>query len=386
MNTLLTEEERLLRSTVHGFAVRELAPRAAAYDESEAFPWDNVRGLGEMGLMGLTLSEQYGGAGASYAQLAIAIEEIAWGCAATSVIHLVHVSLAGDSIARFGSPELRSRLLPRMAIGELLGAFALTEPSSGSDAADMSTLAKRVEGGYLLNGVKTFITNGPEARMFVVFAATDKAKAARGVSAFVVHRDNPGLATNAQRGKLGMRASTTAEVVLTDCFVPDADRIGDEGDGFKIAMSVLDASRISVAAQAIGIGRAALDLALRHVRQRRTFGKPIADHQAVQFMIADMATRLDAARLLTRRAAQAKDAGLPYGRESAMAKVFASEAGSFACDRALQLFGGYGYFRESQVERLYRDVRVTEIYEGTSEVQRIVIARSILREAGDPPA
>ena len=382
MDALLTEEERMLQSTVRDFAERELVPRAAELDRTEAFPWENVRALAAMGLMGLTIPDAYGGAGASYAQLALAAEELARGCAATSVIHLTHLSLGSETIVRFGSDEQRQRHLPPLANGERLAAFALTEPSSGSDAADIQTRAVR-DGdgdGYLLTGSKTFITNGPEADVTVVFAATDPEARGRGISAFVVAKNSPGLTVTPQKGKMGMRASSTAELVFDGCRVDAADRLGDEGDGFRIAMSIIDSSRITVAAQALGIGQAALEAAVRYAQQRLTFGKPLAEQQAIQFMLADMATQLDAARLLTRRAAQLKDAGHPFSKESAMAKLSASEAAHFACDRAVQIHGGYGYFNESLVERLYRDQRVTEIYEGTSEIQRIVIARSVLKE------
>ncbi len=380
MDLLLTEEERMLKATAREFADRELAPRARQVDETEQFPWENIRGIAALGLMGLTVDEAYGGAGGNYQQMAVVAEELARGCAATSVVHLAHLSLGTACIVAFGSEEQKGRYLPDLASGKRLAAFCLTEPGSGSAAADMETLATRANDGYRLNGTKTFITNGPEAGALLVFASTDRSQRAHGISAFIVQGDAQGLQVNPQKGKLGMRGSTTAELVFTDCPVPEEDRLGQEGDGFSIAMTVLDSSRISVAAQAVGIGQAALEAAVRYSQQRQTFGKKLADHQAIQFMLADMATRLSAARLLTRHAAQLKDAGLPHGQESAMAKLFASEAGHFACDRALQIHGGYGYFRDSPVERYFRDVRVTEIYEGSSEVQRIVIARKLLKE------
>jgi len=336
--------------------------------------------MGALGLMGLTIPEAYGGAGATCAQLALAAEELARACAATSVIHLTHLSLGAETIVRFGTDEQRRRYLPRLASGEHLAAFALTEPSSGSDAADIQTRAATDGNDYVLDGNKTFITNGPEADVTVVFAATDRAARSRGVSTFVVGKGAAGLTITPQHGKLGMRASTTAELAFDGCCVPAADRLGAEGDGFHIAMSILDSSRITVAAQALGIGQAAFEAAVQYAQQRETFGKPLAEQQAIQFMLADMATRLDAARLLTRRAAQLKDVDQPITKAAAMAKLYASEAAHFACDKALQIHGGYGYFNESPVERLYRDQRVTEIYEGTSEIQRIVIARSVLKE------
>ena len=380
MNALLTEEERMLQATVREFAEGELAPRAAELDRSEAFPWENVRAMAALGLMGLTIPEAYGGAGATCAQLVLASEEIARSCAATSVIQLTHLSLGSEAIVRFGTEEQRRRYLPTLASGEHLAAFALTEPSSGSDAADIQTRAVRDGDDYVLDGSKTFVTNGPEADVTVVFAATDRQARSRGVTAFVVGKGAAGLTVTPQHGKMGMRASTTAELAFDGCRISAAERLGDEGDGLHIALSILDSSRITVAAQALGIGRAAFEAAARYAQQRQTFGKPIAEHQAVQFMLADMATRLDAARLLTRRAAQLKDAGESITKAAAMAKLYASEAAHFACDKALQIHGGYGYFSESLVERLYRDQRVTEIYEGTSEIQRILIARSVLDE------
>ena len=380
MELLLTEEERMLRATVRDFADRELAPRAQAVDRQEEFPWESVRGLARLGLMGLTVEEAYGGGGGTYQQLAVAIEEIARGCASTSVVHISHLSLGAASIAQYGTEEQKGHYLPAMASGERLGAFCLTEPDSGSDAADMSTTATRHGQGYLLNGTKSFISNVPQAAVQVVFASTDRSQRSHGVSAFIVPDGAPGFQVTPQKGKLGIRGSSTAEMRFTDCPVPEEDRLGGEGEGFGIAMAILDSSRISIAAQAVGIGRAALEAAVRHSQQRQTFGVPLAEHQAIQFMLADMATQLDAARLLTRRAAQLKDAGLPHGKEAAMAKLFASEAAQAVCDKALQIHGGYGYFQGSPVERYYRDVRVTPIYEGTSEIQRIVIARHLLRE------
>jgi alkylation response protein AidB-like acyl-CoA dehydrogenase len=382
MDLLLTEEEKLLQATVRDFVDRELVPRAKELDETERFPWENVKGLGELGLMGLTVEEAYGGAGAGYQQLAIAGEEVARGCASTSVVQMAHLSLGVSTIVAGGNEAQKTKYLPDLAAGKKIAAFGLTEPSSGSDAADMQTTATPRDGGYVLNGTKIFITNGVEAEVIAVFVSTDRSQGAKGISTFIVHGDNPGLQVNAQHGKLGLRASSTAELVFTDCYVPAEDRLGEEGDGFRLAMKVLDSSRISIATQAVGIGKAALEAATKHAKQREAFGKKLEEHQAIQFMIADMATQLDAARLLTRRAAQLKDAGLPHGKESAMAKLFASEAAHFACDKALQIFGGYGYFRDNPVERYYRDQRVTEIYEGTSEVQRIVIARHVLRAAG----
>lgn len=380
MGLVLSNEEESLKTTVRAFAERELSPRAAKFDELEEFPYENIAGICQIGIMGLSVDQYYGGAGRSAQQVAIAIEEIARSCAATSAIYLTHLSLGAESIIRYGNANQRAQYLPKLASGELLGAFGLTEPSSGSDAANMQTLATKDHDGYLLNGTKTFISNAPEADLLVIFASTDPDLKARGISAFLVEKGTPGLEVTPMRGKLGMRASTTGTVLLQDCHVPASSLLGEEGQGFSIAMAVLDSSRISVAAQAVGIGQAALDSAVSYSQIRETFGKPIAEHQAIQFMLADMATKLDAARLLTRRAAMLKDAGLAYSKEAAMAKLYASEAAHYACDRALQIHGGSGYFRNNPVERYYRDVRVTEIYEGTSEIQRLVIARNLLRD------
>ncbi len=380
-DALYTDEERLLASTMREFADNELAPLAAGWDEREEFPWASIESLKRMGLMGLTVPADMGGAGMSYTELAIVGEEVARACMTTSTVHLTHLSLAAAALDQFGSEEQRSRYLPAMASGEKLGAFALTEPSSGSDAADMETTAERSDdGGYVLRGAKIFITNGCEADVMIVFASHDRSRGAAGTTAFIVEKGAPGLEARPMHGKMGIRGVDTAAVFFDDCHVPAANRLGEEGGGFKIAMTILDSSRISLAVQSVGLARRALEEAVRYAQQRETFGQPLKDRQAVQFWLADMATRTDAARLLTRRAAELKDAGAPHGKESSMAKLFASETAHYCVDRAVQVFGGYGYFRENEVERLYRDQRVTEIYEGTSEIQRIVISRAVLRE------
>jgi butyryl-CoA dehydrogenase len=383
MDALYSDDERLLAFTVREFADKEIAPLAAGWDEREEFPWASLEALKGMELMGLTIPTEYGGAGTSYAELVIVSEEIARVCMTTSTTHLTHLSLCASTIERFGSEKQRQRYLPAMATGEKLGAFGLTEPSSGSDASDMQTTATK-EGNdvYLLNGQKTFITNGDEADVMVVFTSHDRSKGSRGTTAFLVDKGTKGMETQPMHGKMGIRGSGTASVFFSDCKVPTANRLGREGDGFKIAMSIIDSSRIGLATQSVGLAQGAFDEAVRHAQQRKAFGKPLMDHQAISFMLADMGTQIEAARLLTRRSAQLKDAGQPHNKESAMAKLFASEAAHFCVDKAVQIFGGYGYFRENPVERMYRDQRITEIYEGTSEVQRIVIARALLRENG----
>ncbi len=380
MDALYTDDERLLAKTIRDFAEGELAPLAARWDANEEFPWESIEGLKRMDLMGLTIAADVGGAGASYTEMAIVDEEIARVCVTTSTTHLTHISLSASTIDRFGSPEQRQRFLPAMASGEKLGAFGLTEPSSGSDASDMQTTATRKGDSYLLNGSKTFITNGAESDVMVVFTSHDRSAGARGTTAFIVETDTKGLSTVPMHGKMGIRGSGTANVFFEDCEVPVANRLGEEGDGFKIAMAIIDSSRISLATQSVGLAQGAFDAAVRYVQQRETFGKPLKEHQAIQFMLADMATQIDAARLLTRRSAQLKDAGHSHNKESAMAKLYASEAAHFCVDKAVQIHGGYGFFRENPVERFYRDQRITEIYEGTSEIQRMVISRAVLRE------
>ena len=380
MEALYSEEERLLQSTMREFTDREIAPLAARWDENEEFPWESVEALKGMGLMGMTIPTEHGGEGASYAELCIAGEEIARVCMTTSTTHLTHLSLSAATIMTGGSPEQHARFLPSMATGEKLGAFGLTEPSSGSDASDMQTTATRDGDVYVLNGSKIFITNGHESDVMVVFTSHDRTLGAKGTTAFIVEKGTPGFETRPQHGKMGIRGSGTAEVIFDNCPVPVANRLGEEGGGFNLAMKVIDASRITLATQSVGLAQGALEAAARYMQRRETFGRPLKDRQAIQFMLADMATRTDAARLLTRRSAQLKDAGLPHNRESAMAKLYASEAAHFCTDKAVQIFGGYGYFRENPVERMYRDQRITEIYEGTSEVQRIVISRAVLKE------
>ena len=375
---LLTEEELLLRSTVREFADRELAPRAAAYDESGEFPRDNVRGLAELGLLGLTIDEEYGGSGGTTRQLVVATEEIARGCGSTSVIYIAHLSLCTQFIQMFGTEGHKRRFVPPLARGDAIGAFALTEPGSGSDAAALSTTAAKSNGHYLLNGTKLFITNAVEADIFVVLATQDRSLRARGIDALVVEKGANGFTVNPQHGKMGMRASSTAEVVFEDYPVPQENRLGEEGEGFRATIQVLEASRISIAAQCVGIAQAAYEASVHYAKQREAFGQRIADFQAIQWMIADMATNIEAARGLVYRAATLRDTGKPFATAASMAKLFASRVAVEASDKAVQIHGGTGYFAPTPVERNYRDARVTEIYEGTSEVQRLVIARDLL--------
>jgi len=377
MDFMLTEDQELFRRTVREFAEREIAPVAAEFDEAEAYPADNVRKMGELGLMGLTVPQEYGGAGAGAMEYAIAMEEVSRACAAHSVILTVNVSLVCEPIYKFGTDEQRSRFLPPLASGQTVGAYCLSEPSSGSDARHMQTRAERDGDHYVLNGTKNFITNGGVAGVYLVYAASDPS--GDQICAFLVEADRPGLSPGKKERKLGIRASTTTQVFLEDCRVPLANRLGEDGDGFKIAMLTLDGGRIGIAAQAVGIAQAAYEAALAYAKERQAFGHPIADFQGLQWMLADMHVRIEAARLLTYQAAQFKDRGLPYSKEASMAKLHASETATWVTTKAIQIHGGYGYMREYAVQRYFRDAKITEIYEGTSEIQRLVIARHLLR-------
>src|SRR6266540_3219744 len=377
MDFLLTEDQELFRRTVREFAEREIAPVAAEFDEAEAYPADNVRKMGELGLMGLTVPQEYGGAGAGAMEYAIAMEEVSRACAAHSVILTVNVSLVCEPIYKFGTDEQRSRFLPPLASGQTVGAYCLSEPSSGSDARHMQTRAERDGDHCVLNGTKNFITNGGVAGVYLVYAASDPSGGQ--ICAFLVEADRPGLSPGKKERKLGIRASTTTQVFLEDCRVPLANRLGEDGDGFKIAMLTLDGGRIGIAAQAVGIAQAAYEAALAYAKERQAFGHPIADFQGLQWMLADMHVRIEAARLLTYQAAQFKDRGLPYSKEASMAKLHASETATWVTTKAIQIHGGYGYMREYAVQRYFRDAKITEIYEGTSEIQRLVIARHLLR-------
>ena len=378
---LLTEEELLVKNTVGEFADGELAPRAADHDARGEFPWDNVRGLAELGLFGLTVDEELGGSGGTLRQLVAAVEEIARGCAATSTIYIAHLSLCTQFIHRFGTRGQRQRFVPALARGETIGAFALTEPGSGSDAGALRTTAARSEGGYLLNGTKQFITNAMEAETFIVLATHDRSLGAKGIDALIAEKSAGGISAAHQAGKMGMRASTTAEVVLENCPVPHENRLGEEGAGFRQTMEVLTTSRISIAAQCVGIAQAAYNAAAAYAKGRQAFGQRLSDFQAIQWMIAEMATDIDAARLMVYRAATLHDRGLPYATEASMAKLFASRVAVECADKAVQIHGGVGYFAPTPVERYYRDAKVTEIYEGTSEIQRLIIARNILQSS-----
>ncbi len=377
---MLNEEETMLRNTVREFAESEIAPRAATLDQSAEFPWENMRGLAELGILGLGIGEEYGGSDGTTRQLAIVVEEVSRACAATATVMGAHLSLCTQYINMFGTEGQKSQFIPPLVSGEKIGAFALTEPGAGSDAAAMQTTATSQNGGYILNGTKTFITNAPEASTMVVMATQDRSLGARGVCTFIVEQDTPGIEINPLHGKMGIRASSAAEIVFDNCAVPGENRIANEGEGFRMTMEVLNASRIAIAAQCVGIAQAAYDAALSYIKQREAFGKRLAEFQGLQWYLVEMATNIETARLITLKAATLRDQGLPFLTEASMAKLYCSRVAVECADRAVQMHGGVGYFAPSDVERYYRDAKVQEIYEGTSEVQRMIIARNLLRD------
>ena len=377
---MLNEEERMLQTLVRDFADRELAPRAREVDEKEEFDWQNWEGLARLGLTGMAIDPQYGGSSGGYRNVAIAVEEVARGDAAASTGLIAHLSLGTSTMYRFGNEEQKQRFVPSLASGRGVAAWALTEPGGGSDAAALQTSAESRDGTWFLNGSKMFITNADVAESMVVFATQDRSQGYRGISAFVVPQGAPGMTVTPLHGKMGMRASSTNEIVFQNTPIPGENLLGEEGRGFRYAMEILDSSRIIIAAQCVGIGQAALEEAVRYAQQRESFGRPIAQHQAVQFMLADMATAVHAARTCTMQAATLKDDEQPYINEASIAKLIASEMCVNVTSQAVQVHGGYGYFKDSPVERLFRDARVTTIYEGTSEVQRLLIARQTIAQ------
>jgi butyryl-CoA dehydrogenase len=377
---LLTEEQTMIRDMARAFAAEQLAPNAAEWDRTHTFPSDAIRQMGELGLLGMLVPPEWDGAGADHIAYALAIEEVAAGDGACSTIMSVHNSVACMPILRFGTEAQKERFLRPMARGELLGAFCLTEPQAGSDAAALRTRAVRDGGAYVLNGVKQFITSGKNGQIGIVFAVTDPAAGKRGISAFIVPTDTPGYLVTRIEEKMGQRASDTAQLTFEDMRVAEDLRLGAEGEGYKIALSNLEGGRIGIASQSVGMARAAFEAALAYAKEREAFGHPIVEHQAVAFRLADMATEIDAARLLVLRAAGLRDRGEPCLKEASMAKLFASEMAERVCSAAIQVLGGYGYVSDFPVERIFRDVRVSQIYEGTSDVQRIVISRAIAHQ------
>jgi butyryl-CoA dehydrogenase len=375
----LTQEQKMIRDTARDFAAREIAPKAAELDKTGRWPSEILAKMAELGLMGVAIPQEHGGAGMDTLSYALAMEEISAACASSGVIMSVNNSLFCDPVYKFGSDDQKKRVLEPVASGRKLGCFGLTEPMSGSDAQTMITNGEKTQGGYILNGAKNWITNGPHADWIIVFAVTDRSGPKVKHTAFLVERGTPGFTQNAADHKLGIHAAHSCTVFFENCKVPDANIVGGVGDGFKVAMATLDGGRIGIACQAIGIARAAFERSVAYAKERKSFGVPIAQHQAIQFMLADMATQIDAARLLAWRAAKMKDSKVRHSAESAMAKLYASEMATRVTHKAIQVHGGYGYSTEFPVERHYRDARITEIYEGTSEIQRIVIAANLLR-------
>lgn len=379
MDFLLTEEQIMLRDTVEKFAKERIAPVAAENERNHRFPEEIIREAGEMGLMGIAYPTEYGGAGMDFVSYFLAIEAISRYCASTGVIISAHSSLVCDPIYRFGTEEQRRKYLPDLLSGRKIGSFSLTESGAGSDAGATKTTARKVGDRWVLNGSKIFATNGKEADVFVLLASTDPEKKTKGVTAFIVEKDTPGYKIGKIERKLGIKASSTAEIILENVELPDENRLGEVNQGFKIAMITLDGGRLGIAAQALGIARASLEDSLKYSKERYQFDQPIANFQAIQWMLADMKVEYDAAWLLTYRASLMKDKGLDYSAYAAMAKLKASEVAMDAARKAVQIHGGYGYTEDFNVERYYRDAKITEIYEGTSEIQRLVIARHLLK-------
>ena len=376
-SVLLTDEQRQIRDTLRAFAREELAPHAAAWDREHRFPREALRQLGQLGALGIVVPERWGGAALDHVSVAVALEEIAAGDGATSTIVSVQNSVVCGPLNTFGSDEQKAKFLTAQARGERLGCFCLTEPQTGSDASAVATRAERRGDAYVLNGVKQFITTGANADVAIVFARTDKAAGKNGISAFIVDTKTPGFVVARVEDKLGQRASDTAQIAFENCEVPAANLLGREGDGYRIALANLEAGRIGIAAQAVGMARAAFEAAIAYARERQAFGKPIIEHQAVNFRLADMATKIDVARQMVWHAATLRDAGEPCLKEASMAKLFASEMAEQVASDAIQIHGGYGYVTDFPVERIYRDVRVCQIYEGTSDIQRLVIGRAL---------
>jgi alkylation response protein AidB-like acyl-CoA dehydrogenase len=375
----LDQDLTMVRDMARDFAEKELFPRAAKHDRQEHLDPEVFAKLAELGFLGLTVPEEYGGSGLGNLALATVLIELNRGCASTGVTVSVHNSLVGAPLKRFGSKEQQKAWFPRLATGEVIGAYCLTEPNAGSDAAALHTSARLVGGDYVLDGTKLFVTNGNEAGLFIVYARTDPSAAkANGISAFLVPRDTPGVRVGKKEKKTGIRGSSTTEVIFEGARVPAANLLGEKNRGFQIAMDTLDGGRIGIAAQSVGIAQACLEASTKYAKERQQFGRPIGDFQAIQWKLADMSTQTEASRLLTLRAAWLRDQGEPCGQQAAQAKLFASKNANFCADEAVQIHGGAGYTDEFPVERLFRDARITEIYEGATDIQRIVIARKVL--------
>ncbi len=379
MNFGLTREQELVRQMVREFAVNEVKPIAAEIDETERFPMENVKKMGELGMMGIPFPKELGGSGGDVLSYIIAVEELSKVCATTGVILSAHTSLCASLLYENGTPAQKEKYLVPLAKGEKIGAFGLTEPGAGTDAAGQQTTAILEGDNYILNGSKIFITNGGVADTFIVFAMTDKSQGTRGISAFIVEKNFPGFSIGKKEDKLGIRASSTTELIFENCIVPKENLIGKEGKGFGIAMKTLDGGRIGIAAQALGIAEGAYEEAVKYMKERKQFGRPLSAFQGLQWMIAEMETKIEAAKLLVYKAAWLKQNKLPYSVDAAKAKLFAAEVAMDVTTKAVQIHGGYGYTKEYPVERMMRDAKITEIYEGTSEVQKMVIAGAALR-------
>lgn len=377
MNLRWTEEQQMMIKMVRDFAQKEIAPFVPVMEETEEFPRHIVKKMGEMGLMGIPIPEEWGGVGADFTSYILAINEISRVSATVGVILSVHTSVGTNPILYFGNDEQKNKYVRKLATGEFLGAFALTEPSAGSDASSIRTQAVRKGDEYILNGSKVFITNGGEADVYITFAITDPSKGTRGISAFIVEKDTPGFTVGKKEKKMGLHGSNTTELIFDNARVPAENLLGNEGDGFTIAMANLDSGRIGIASQALGIAEAALEYATQYAKERKQFGEPIANKQAIGFKLADMATLVEAAKLLVYRAASLRSQGKSCGKEASMAKRFASDAAMKITTEAIQVYGGYGYSREYPVERLFRDAKITQIYEGTNQIQRVVIAKNL---------
>ncbi|MBW2439826.1 MAG: acyl-CoA dehydrogenase [Deltaproteobacteria bacterium] len=384
MSFKLTEEQLMIQSMVRDLARSEFAPKAMERDKTKEFPADNLSKLGELGLMGMMVPPEYGGSGADSVSYVLALAEVAYACASTAVVMSVHNSIVCESILRYGTDDQKEKYLKRLATGEMIGAFALTEPNAGSDPSRQTTKAVLEGDRYVLNGTKRFTTTGKNAGLIIITAKTDEQARHRGISAFLVEQGTPGLTVGALEDKMGLRASDTADLILEDCRIPAANRLGNEGDGFLIAMTGLDGGRIGIAAQSVGVARAAFDAAVRYSQEREQFGQTISKFQGLRWIIADMATEIEAARLMMLSAAEMKDNGENFTLQASMAKLFASEMVNRITAKAVQIHGGYGFTKEYPVERYYRDARVFTIYEGTSEIQRVVISNQILKDKRTP--
>ncbi|WP_066890115.1 acyl-CoA dehydrogenase [Clostridium nigeriense] len=379
MNFQLTREQELVKKMVREFALNEVKPIAAEIDETERFPMENVEKMAKLGMLGIPFSKEYGGAGGDTLSYILAVEELSKVCGTTGVIVSAHTSLCASLIDQFGTKEQKEKYLTDLATGKKLGAFGLTEPGAGTDAAGQQTVAVLEGDNYILNGSKIFITNGGVADTFIIFAMTDKSKGTKGISAFIVEKEFEGFSIGKKEDKLGIRGSSTTELVMSNCVVPKENLVGQEGKGFGIAMKTLDGGRIGIAAQALGIAEGAFEEAVNYMKERKQFGRPLAAFQGLQWMIADMDTKIEAARHLVYKAAWLKDNKQPYSVDAARAKLYAAEVAMDVTTKAVQIFGGYGYTKEYPVERMMRDAKITEIYEGTSEVQKMVISGSALR-------